>query len=95
MVEGGIGYQAIVGLLDGGVLSLVVGTAVGVGLEVAREGFHEGGAGGEDDVAGGVEELGDGRVGFRGGEEGHGRLRYLISHCMENTLTRCLLGETN
>ena len=74
LVEGGIGDQAVVGLLDGGVLSSVVGTAVAVGFEVARKGFHEGGAGGEDDVAGGVEEFGDGVVGFGGGEEGHGCL---------------------
>jgi len=59
LVEGGVGDEAAVGLLDDGVLALEVGAAVGGVFEGGGEGGHEGGAGGEDDVAGGVEDVGD------------------------------------
>lgn len=54
-----------------GILQLVVSAAVAVELELLREVRHYGGAGGEHDVTGGVEGVGDGGGGFRGCEEGH------------------------
>ena len=61
LVEGGVGDKAVVSLLDDGVLAAVVVAAVSVLFEVSGEGVHEGGACGNDDVAGGVEDFGDRR----------------------------------
>lgn len=62
LVEGRVGDEAAVGLLDNGVLALEVGAAVGGVFKGSGEGGHEGGAGRKNDVAGGVEDMGDGRI---------------------------------
>ena len=85
LVEGGIGGEAVVGLLDDRVLEAVVSAAIGVLFEVVDEGGHEGGAGGDNDVAGGVEDFGDGGEGFGGREEGHG--------CLEEEAEGHAVGE--
>lgn len=52
MEERRVGHEAVVGLLDLGVLRGQVGAAGRGELDLLREGGHEGGADGEVDVAG-------------------------------------------
>ena len=92
LVERSVGDEAGVGLADHGVLELVVCAAVAVELELLGEGRHDGGAGGEDDVAGGVKGVGYGGGGFRGCEEGYGCLVVVeaISICISRLKGRGL-----
>ena len=55
VVEDVVGEKTVVGLADYGVLAFEVFATGGIGDHGASKGGHEGGADGEDDVAGGVE----------------------------------------